>query len=158
MQPSLKKLRPTLASATPWGTECCIASWNLGLPHANSNKGALKNSTKMHYATEMRRARKEQEWSMILLQEVNEHWAKVAAEILEWDYVFEDKKALCWDPDIWKLLEHNVIPLFPPEEQGVKTKKGRKVQVAPSSVALSSVAPTATTRLCATAGPGRDCV
>ena len=130
MQPSLKKLRPTLASATPRGIECRIASWNLGLPHANSNMGALKMTTKMHYATEMRRARKEQEWSMILLQEVNAHWAKVTAEILEWDYVFEDKKALCWDPDIWKLLEHNVIPLFPPEEQGVKTKKGRKVQVA----------------------------
>ena len=106
----------------------------------------------------MHRARKEQAWSIILFQEVNEHWAKVVAEILDWNYVCEDKKALCWGPHIWKLLEHKVIPLFPPSEQGVKTKKGRKVQVAPSSVALSSVmAPTATSRLCATAGPGRDC-
>ena len=40
-----------------------------------------------------------------MLQEVNEHWAGVAAESLEWGYVWNDKKALCWDHDVWELLE-----------------------------------------------------
>ena len=93
-----------------------------------------------------------------MLQEVNEHWAGVAAESLEWGYVWNDKKALIWDHDVWELLEEAVPHLFPEEERNVKTKRRRKVQVAPSSVALSSVmAPTATSRLCATAGPGRAC-
>ena len=86
-------------------------------------------------------------------------WAQVAAEILGGDYVWNDKRALCWDMHVWELLDHEGVHLFPEEERNVKTKMGRKVQVAPSSVALSSVmAPTATTRLCATAGLGRDCV
>ena len=133
MQPPSKELKATdpemtqaQASAPPRGPEMRIASWNLGvphansnvgLPHANSNMGPLTIPKHMHYQTEL------------CLSGIAGHWAKVAAEILEWDYV-NDKLALCWDPHVWELLEHKGTHLFPEEERNVKTKKGRKVQVA----------------------------
>ena len=45
------------------------------------------------------------------------------AESLEWGYVWNDKKALCWDHDVWELLEQEGAHLFPEEEGNVKTKK-----------------------------------
>ena len=149
------------ASAPPRGPdhEMRIASWNLGVPDPSSNMGENKIPTQTHYQSELCKACKDQAWSIILFQEVNEHWAKAAAEILDWAYVWNDKLALCWDMHVWELLDHEGVYLFPEEDRNVKSKMGRKVQVAPSSVALSSVmAPAATTRLCATAGPGLDCV
>ena len=69
---------------------------------------------------------------MILFQEVNEHWASVAAGILQWEHVWNDKLALCWDMSVWELLAHEVVYLFTEEERKVKYRKDRKVQVAPS--------------------------
>ena len=82
--PSTESNRMTQAqaSAPPRGPEMRIASWNLGvpqansnvgLPHANGNMGPLTISTHMHYQTEL------------CLSGIAGHWAKVAAEILEWD-------------------------------------------------------------------------
>ena len=45
--------------------------------------GSLKISTHMHYQTEL------------CLSGIAGHWANVAAEILEWDYVWNDKLAFC---------------------------------------------------------------
>ena len=85
MQPPSKKLRgpettQSQASAPPRGLKMRIASWNLGVPMENSNMGPLKVPTTLHYQEELRKARREQDWSIILLQEVNEHWARVAVE------------------------------------------------------------------------------
>ena len=118
------------AYAPPLGMR--IASWNLGVPEANSNMDPLKVATQMHYQTELNKACKEQAYDIILLQEVNEHWARVAAGILQWDHVWNDKLALCWDMSVWELLAHEVAYLFTEEERKVKYRKDRKVQVAPS--------------------------
>ena len=109
-----------------------LASWNLGVPNPNSNMGQYRIATYLHYHTGLCKARMEQAWSIILFQEANEHWARVAAGILEWGHVWNDKLALCWDMSVWELLAHEVVYLFTEEERKVKYKKDRKVQVAPS--------------------------
>ena len=136
MEPALKKLKTSKipeASAPPQDpVEMRLASWNLGVPNPNSNMGQYKISTFLHYHVRLVLARMEQAWSMILFQEVNEHWASVAAGILQWEHVWNDKLALCWDMSVWELLAHEVAYLFTEEERKVKYKKDRKVQVAPS--------------------------
>ena len=50
-----------------------IASWNLGVPEPSSNMGKELIPTQAHYQTALIKARKDQDWSIILLQEANEH-------------------------------------------------------------------------------------
>ena len=73
--------------------------------------------------------------SVLLAQEVNDHWAGVMADTLGWEVVLGDKKAIFYNGNVWTLVAHEGrLELFPGETDS-KTKRGRSMQVAPVYVA-----------------------
>ena len=74
-----------------------IGVWNLGVPNAASCMGSNKHDFNWHLVSKMRQIN-EMGFNVLLLQEVNDHWAKRARQVLKrkglWNLAHNDKKAI----------------------------------------------------------------